>query len=123
MLKRSIPLLLLMMSWLGPIIYLTYRVDNYTAQIEENNRAIYELMFFNNSVQYTIMDTEGRIMHYIANHSYEVVGCPECGLLSKLAIRKNEISEEMSNPDTSLEKLEDLRVEESSIDKYLFKKK
>lgn len=123
MFKKTVPLLLLMISWISPIIYLTYRVDNYTAQIEENNKAIYDLLFYNNSTQFIIMETEGRILHYLCKHDPSkdpITGCPECGVIKQLTIRKMEISEEMTDPSISTEKANKLFQELNSIDKHIY---
>ena len=56
--------------------------------------AIYELIAMNNNTQFMILDTEHRIMHYIAGHDHFVQGCPECGLIEQITVYRDKLNEE-----------------------------
>lgn len=119
MMKRfAIPFFFLLVVSCGA--YLGYQQDRHSAGVEDEIESIYKLLFINNSTQYTIMDTEGRILHYVAKHDHEVTGCPECGLLGQLGVRKDEIYERLSE-DPPIAERDKLMIEDREIDKFLFR--
>lgn len=103
-------------------------------KFQEDIDAIYELIAANNNTQHVILDNQGRLMHYIAGHDFEhfVNGCPECGLLEQLSIRKQELYDEiteltefvMKHPDDAsaadkTKLLNELQIESSFVTRYI----
>lgn len=63
--------------------------------IEKSFDEIDEAIALNNVTQENILDYHGRLLHYLSGHSSNdfVRGCPECGLLEQLTIRKRKIDD------------------------------
>jgi len=85
-----------------------------------NFESVYQLMTMNSRTQYDIMDTEGRILHYVSKHDHEFIGCPECQLLKQFHIRQHEINETLSGPMTE-EARKNLLVERNRLEKYMLR--
>lgn len=62
---------------------------DYAKEIEN----IYKLIEANNATQGSILGTQGRLLHYLAGHQSFHKGCPECGLIEQLEIRRKEIDD------------------------------
>ena len=105
------------------------------AKTHEEIDAIYELISAGNSTKFAIMDTERRIFHYIAGHDIRKHfenGCPECGLIEQLSVRKKELYDEITalndyvveHPDDpnnaeKNKKINELTIEENYVTRYI----
>lgn len=67
------------------------------SEVHDDIEEIYKLISLNNMTQGNILDHHGRLLHYVAGHDFRhfVQGCPECGLLDELNLRKSKLSDEI----------------------------
>ena len=121
---------------LNPMIF--KELDKIGDKIDKKNEeidAIYGLIESGNNTKFTIMDTQFRIYHYIGGHDIRdhfVQGCPECGLIEQLSIRKKEINDEivqlseyvanhLDDPHNAEknQKINELTIESTHVVKYI----
>lgn len=104
--------------------------------LKEELSAIYEAIALNNKTQENILDHHARILHYMSGHTHLEThkACPECALLFKIQIRRNEIEDERrelaeyiathpNDPknEEKARKEKELSIEEDKIENYIFR--
>lgn len=113
-----------------------FRLRGQQLETKKDIDGIYEAITLNNKTQSVMLTHHGRLLHYISGHQPHnefVKGCPECGLIEQLEIRRTRIYDRtielaefiVNNPNDSTiadkqKELEELNEEDKLATQKLF---